>query len=56
MSEEMTLYGALVHVITSHADIRIPLIRYTLQEVDIAVQTVDVIAPSVRWPHCLTPR
>ena len=44
---EVTLYGALVHVVTPHAGIHIPLIRYTLQEIGISVRTVDVIAPSL---------
>ena len=45
--EEVTLYGSLVHVVTRYTDIHIPLIRYTLGEVDIHVRSVDVITPSL---------
>ncbi len=44
---EVALYGSLVHVITPHPQVHIPLIRRLLRRDGIAVRSVEVIAPSL---------
>jgi len=45
--EEVTLYGALVHVVTKTATAHIPLIKKTLTDHQIEVEAIDQIEPSL---------
>jgi ABC-2 type transport system ATP-binding protein len=45
--EEVALYGALIHVVTDNAAGHIPLIRRTLAEHGLKVNSVERIAPSL---------
>ncbi|RME76945.1 MAG: ABC transporter ATP-binding protein [Chloroflexi bacterium] len=45
--EEVALYGALIHVVTTDAQAHIPLMHRALEEAGIAVVSIDRIAPSL---------
>jgi ABC-2 type transport system ATP-binding protein len=45
--DEVALYGALIHVVSKDAEAHMPQIRKTLADHNIAVKTIDRIAPSL---------
>jgi ABC-2 type transport system ATP-binding protein len=45
--EEVTLYGALIHVVTTNPSEHQPLIEQALRDKDVRVATIDRIAPSL---------
>ncbi|GAB4549276.1 MAG: ABC transporter ATP-binding protein [Anaerolineae bacterium] len=45
--EEVTLYGALIHVVTQHPDAHRPLIEQTLARHGVQVAAIERIAPSL---------
>ena len=45
--EEVTLYGALVHVVTPQAETRISLIQDVLRQEGIVVRSIQTVAPSL---------
>lgn len=47
MFDEVALYGALIHVVSENAEAHMPQIQKTLADHNIAVKTVDRIAPSL---------
>lgn len=45
--DEVALYGALIHVVGEDLDIHRPLIERLLQERDVQIRSMDIIAPSL---------